>query len=664
MKTHRSLVLVVFLVVAPVLIAAAQQSTEDALKAARAEAAAGRTDSAVQRYRELLQQDPQNAPALWELSGLLQANGRLHEAVPVLEALVKLEPHDALALYQLGRIKSWQAAEQRADAVDLLHRACQESGNNLEYCNTYADVLSWKPETKKEAIASLQSTLATHPEATASRIKLAQLLSWSDETRPQALQLYEQGLQMDPKNQEMLLASAEMMSWQNTTRPEALTRYDRVLVQNPNETRALEGKAQLLVWRGRSGEALGLYQRVLAHDPKDPTALRGEAEIMNRKGQYARARDLAERAHTGNPSDPKVNLEIARANLGLNNFSAAKQAITDAGGNLTPEFDDVRQQVRRGLGTYVELGYAFRQQPNQTSTGLEFHRFDVAVSTPVGQSSRVTFLYQPTLYDNHVQGFNSNYFGAILDSTLSDRVTTHVQAGAEVFSNFPVNVDASAGIRFKPIPSTVLKFSFQRAAIQESQLSTQGQKVAGIVLGQASSNLAETGISYENSAHKYDLSLDYTDGVYTGQNLASNRRFGIEAQAGKSLHGDAPYIRVAYDVTYISFDHDADIQFGQPLTPQTGGYFSPTRYLLNQGVLNISHNFRRNVQWGMTGAAGVQNVENTTSVFSNNQFASSFETHLLWRVTPSNEIRTSYDYLNVFNAFERNLYRVSWRHYF
>ena len=123
-------------------------------------------------------------------------------------------------------------------------------------------------------------------------------------------------------------------------------------------------------------------------------------------------------------------------------------------------------------------------------------------------------------------------------------------------------------------------------------------------------------------------------------------------------------MRIGYYGNYTSFDHDADVQTGVPLTSQTGGYFSPTRFLLNQGVLTVAHRFTKKVQWGMSGAVGAQNVEVTGSTFSNAQLASSFETHLFLRVTPTNELRFGYDYLNVFNAFERNLFRFAWRHYF
>jgi hypothetical protein len=171
-------------------------------------------------------------------------------------------------------------------------------------------------------------------------------------------------------------------------------------------------------------------------------------------------------------------------------------------------------------------------------------------------------------------------------------------------------------------------------------------------------------VSYYNSEHKYDLSLDYTDGVYTAHNLDSNRRYSIEGQVGRAFRGDRPYIRLAYGVNYTSFDHDADLQNGLVIPGFTGGYFSPTRYLLNQAILNGSHRFTHNLSLDATATAGVQNVQTSTASFGNAQFASSFGTHLFWRATPMNELSFGYDYLNIYNAFHRHLYGFKWRHYF
>src|SRR5437016_3150729 len=647
----------------PQSVAAAPFQADAALQLARAEAKAGRTDFAIQRYRALLEQEPQNIDALSDLAYLLEAKAKWPEAVPLLERLVKLQPHDSLALYHLGRMKSWQP-EGRGPALGYLDRACEESNHNPEYCSAYADVLGWSQETRAKAVAALQATLAAHPDSVVSRVRLAQMLSWNEVTRPQSLQIFDEGLRLDPGNLELLVTSAEVLAWNHSTRSEALSRYERALQKSPEEPRALLGKAQLLAWQNRSNEALELYRKILARDSQNAGALRGEAEILNWKGHFVEARALAQQAEAKEPSDERARLELARADIGLKKFTEARDAIAGLSEPAIPGINDARQEIRRGLGTYIEVGYVHRLE-----NALGFDRFNVALSTRLGAANRITFTYQPTLYDpQQQQAFNTSYFGTSLDSAISDRLTTHVSAGAEVFQNAPVNVDGSLRLRYKILPSTTFKISLDRQGVEESLLSLRGENTLGLFsgtmfLGQVRSNLADLGISYENAAHHFDFGVDYTDGLYTGRNLDSNRRWTVETQLGKSLRSDRPFIRLGYYGNFTRFAHDADIQSGQPFSALTGGYFSPTRFWLNQGVLNLSHRFSKTVEWGATGAAGVQNVETLGSSFSNTQFASSFESHLSWRATPMNEFRFTYEYLNVFNAFQRNLFRFAWRHY-
>jgi tetratricopeptide (TPR) repeat protein len=517
----------------------------------------------------------------------------------------------------------------------------------------------------REAIPFLSRLVELEPKNSARLFQLAKMKSWHEETRLEAAQLFARALKSDPDNDEILASYAEMLSWSRSSRPQARAYFELALQKNPRNLRAIAGKAQLLAWNGEPNQALALYDQVLDLDPANVPALRGKAEIMNWKGRFLEASVLAQRARAAAPSDEQTTLELARAYVGLHKFAEAQQVIAGVDGGQNPDILDVRHEVQRGLGTYVESRYAFREEPTSaTSSNVEFHRLDLAVSTPVGPGNRLTFLYQPTLYNNFQQGFNSNYFGAALDSSFSDRLSSHAYVGAQMFQNAPVNVEGAAGLSFKPISSTLLKFSFQRQPVEESLLSIRGQNSGGAFFGQVYSNLADVGISYDNAAHKMDFALDYTGGAYTGRNLDINRRFSVDAQIGKALHSDQPYVRFGYYADYTSFDHDAELQIGQPLSRQSGGYFSPTRYLLNQGVLTVSQRFGKNLSWGMSGTAGAQNVETLVSSFQTLQFASSFETHLLWRISPRNEARLGYEYLNVFNAFQRNLFRFSWRHYF
>jgi len=590
----------------------------------------------------------------------LQQQGEWRQAMPLLEQVIVSQPDNAAALYQLGSMKSWEPS-QRKPALDLLRRACESGRSDTEYCSAYAEVLSWRTEDRTSAVVVLQKLLDAHPENTPARLRLAQILSWENSSRADALAIYERGLERDPENLELLIASAEVLAWSDSTRAQAMDRYKAVLQQNPDEPRALTGKAQLLAWEGKSDEAMQLYNRVLAKDSHNPAALRGKAEILNWRGHYSEARPLAEAAAASDAGDNGARLELARADIGLHKYAAARDAIATLNGDPGPGLDETRQEIHRGLGTWMEFGFDDRREH-----ALAYDRFAVSLSSLLAPGHRFTFEYQPTLFDAGVSGFNTNYFTAALDSEPSDKFTSHFQFGAETFNNAPVTYDGGMDLRFKPVSSVELKAAFLRQPVEESLLSRRGLDLApfSTFQGQIQSNLGTLGLSYYNSAHKYDLSVDYTDGIYTGENLSNNRRYSIDAQIGRALRGDRPYIRLAYGVNYTSFDHDVDIQNSVIVPGFTGGYFSPTRFLLNQAVLSTSHKFNSKLRFDATGTAGVQNVETSTASFSNSQFASSFGTHLFWRFSAGNELTFGYDYLNVFNAFHRHLYGFKWRVYF
>jgi tetratricopeptide (TPR) repeat protein len=560
--------------------------------------------------------------------------------------------------FEQGRQMTWSAAT-RGEGIALLKRACALD-RRPDYCSEYAEVLSWKNETRPQAVAELREVVAAHPEYTPARLKEAKILSWNERTRPEALRIFDEGLARDPHNSELLIASAEVLSWSRATRRQAEARYDEALNVNPNDARALAGKAQIQAWQGKSDAALALYDKALAKDPQNAAALRGKAEILNWKGHYAEARALAAQAQEADPQNQQTNLELARAEVGLHHFAAAQSDLNQAGGGTDQDIQQVRREVNRGLGTYLDVEYDLRRNHRN----LDYDRFLLALSTPLNSANRATFFYSPSLFGTTAQNFNGSYFGAALDSELSDRARTHVQIGADTYPNAPTAIDAAFDWRYKLTQAVNLKAGFERAPVEESLLSTRGEKFGGTEFGQVRSNLVDLGAGYENSAHHYDLSLDYTDGVYTGENLDANRRWGVSVDAGKQLRSDHPFIRAGYDLTYLSFDHDADIQTGQPVNSQVGGYFSPTEFLANQGVLNLGYNFGRKVEWSADGTAGVQNVETKTASFGSAQFASSFNTRMLWRLNGTNDVRLGYEYLNVFNAFQRNLFKVGWRHYF
>ncbi|MGB6875707.1 MAG: tetratricopeptide repeat protein [Candidatus Acidiferrales bacterium] len=592
---------------------------------ARSQATAGNLDRAVQLFQQVLKEDPDNIVALRGLIDALVAHGHWQTAIEPLQHLNQLQPNDAARVFQLGQMESWQSGH-RDQAPALLKRATELDPSNLQYRKYYAQVLSWNAA-----------------------------------TRPEALKIYQQGLRESPNDMDLLMTYAEMLSWNRATRPQAMDCYKKALAQDPHNVRALSGEAQLLSWSGHSSQAMDIYSQILSLDPNNVAALRGEAQIYGWRGDYRQALNLAQQAHALDGSDPATTLELAQAEYDMGHYAEAKNDLAQVQGMDTPDYTNLKREVDHALGTYLELGYALRRDGDR----LDYDSADALISTPLGSQNRLSALYQPFRYRTNQGDFSSNYYALMLDSQPSDTVSTHAQIAGRTYPGVPSQIEGAFDAAFTVRPSFKLQMGFDRESDQETLVSTLGADEDGVFVGQVETNLATIGGSYSNSQHHYDASLSYTDGLYTGQNLASNRRWGFDGDFGKSIRGDHPYIRAAYGFTYLSFDHDAEFEPGSGEPPRiTGGYYSPTKYLLNYGQLLFSGNFGPHAKWDLGGFAGMQNAQTFYTSFSTPQFASTFSTHLTWSMTVNNELRLGYDYLNTFNAFHRHLFLVSWRHYF
>jgi tetratricopeptide (TPR) repeat protein len=547
---------------------------------------------------------------------------------------------------------------ERAQAEEDYRKVLQADPVNTQALGGLADALEASGRWR-EAMPFLSRLIEIEPNNSSRLLQVARMKSWQTETRPEALKLFSRALRADPKNEEILVSYAEVLSWSRTTRPQAQSFYEQALRQNPRNLHALDGKAQLLAWAGESDRALELYDEVLSSDPLNVAALRGKAEILNWRGRYEEARKLVARAILIAPGDERTIAELARADYGLHHYDQARMEMSqvDAPG---PETQDLQQGINQALGTYVELGYGSRRNRQR----LDYDQMQALVSTRLGTSNRVGLLYQPTFFRTQQQDFHSNYFALMLDSEPSEKLTTHAEVDGEQYFGAPAQADGTFDLRYRLRPSFQIEAKAQREIVDDSLLSTSGELAGGLFLGQVRSNLGMVGGSYSNREKNFDMSLDYSDGIYTGRNLASNRRWSLDANIGKSLNSYHPYVRIAYGLTYLGFDHDADFQPGAAPSRITGGYFSPTRYVLNSGQIFVSHDLERRVRWNASGTLGVQNSEATFSSFSKAQFASSFSTHLTWSVNSKNEFRIGYDFLDVYNAFHRHLFRFSWRHYF
>ncbi len=693
------------------------------LTKARDEAAAGRFAQAAELYRQALQANPRDTDALGGLVDVLERAGGWRQALPYLQRLVELDPQNARRTFQLGQWTSWTATG-RTPALALLKRATELNPAEPFYLTGYAEVLGRDASQRAAAIAIVQKAVdldaadrparrllakllaaqgkrdealralqpvaetedwlaladveqntghgqealaayrrahAADPDNVEAIRRLAEVLSWRDSTQDEAGSLFERGLQLDPTNQQLLVPYANMLSWSGRGRERALQLYEHALAQDPNNADALAGKGNLLVWQGRTAEAMALFDRALKADPQNVPALRGKGEALTWKGRYAEAAPLLRRAAQLWPDDSLTMLRLARAELGQHRYGPARAAfgkVTSAG---DPDYEEVRGEVRDVFGTWAETGLAVRRNRDQ----MNYYRPITAFSTAVGAGERFTVGYRPTWFSGTRGDFNTNYFYSALDSALGETLTLRAAAGANTYSGRPTQMDGALELRFQPHPALSIKTAFRRTSENETLRSAYGEvdPGTGLFLGPIFSNIGSMGGTYTNHRYGFEVSGGYNDGLYTGKNHDSNRRRGADFSVGKTLRASRPFLNISYGLVWLGWDYNASITPGAGPLRQAGDYWSPKRFLLHYGALNISHRLGRSVRVEAGGSLGAQMVTNFSGD-SGRQFSYAFNSRLVWSMSSRDELRIGYDLLNVYNAYRRSLPAISWRHYF
>ncbi len=657
--------------------------------------ALGRWQECVPSLERLVALQPDNGQRMWDLGQMKSWMGGEERArgIELMKHALELLPESADRRAAFATVLTWDAAT-REQGIAMLREILSVHLGQDGARRSLARALSWQGK-RNEAIvaaqpltsrqnasaedliflAELQAAAGNHsaemesyrralnrdPDNMEVILRVAPILSWDARTRNEAAQLYERAIRLQPDNVTLLTMYAEMLSWNGATRARSVALFDQLLAKDTTYTRARIGKAQVLSWSGRAQEALTQYDLVLAQQPKHSAALRGKATLLMWRQQHKEARELLLTARAAAPNETPTLVELARADVGVRRFAEARDTISGLPQQAGEEWQILQRDVRQGLGTYSEIGFGMRR----SSGKLDYNRMFAAVSTPIGGGSRLTARFRPTLFDTKPGAFNSNYYALALDARLSDTATMFAEVGGETFPGAPsASVDGTIELRARLGRSFRLYTGFRRTSVDESRTAARGIVFSGAFIGQVRANLGSIGGSYSFDAKKVDLSLTYTDGIYAGHNLDSNRRQAVDLNIGKTLRGFRPYLRLAYGFSFLHFDHDSSFAPGGGLLRRAGNYYSPDRSIFNYGGVAMNYRFGAKVEWGAGGTAGISTTRGLPNSPWDSRFNSSFSTSVVWHVTDGNTIRLSYDYIDVFNAFRYNLFSISWRHYF
>jgi protein O-GlcNAc transferase len=296
-------------------------------------------------------------------AGQAYAQGRLDEAEAISLAILDAVPDQFDALHLLGVLRGGQG--RLAEAIDLLDRATARNTGSAQAWSNRAHVL-YQQGRHQAAIASCERALAIAPDAADALNNRANALSGLGRYA-EALADYDHALTINPRfakahnNRGLVLHCLD--------RPEeALASYERALTIDPGYAAALNNRAATLhrlrrdgaalascdqalainpryseAWnnRGLSLFALGRYETALASfaqalaiDPRSAEALNNQGATLYRLGRYVDSLASHEQALALNPDDPHAFAGAADCALTICDWARTAQFAAELPGRI------------------------------------------------------------------------------------------------------------------------------------------------------------------------------------------------------------------------------------------------------------------------------------------------------------------------------------------
>ena len=263
-----------------------------------AEQAAGQRESAAESFRLALSLQPDNPSAKLQLATTLIDLNLAQESVPHLQEIVKRQPANPLAHYNLGRAFTRLARDD--DALKSLSRACQLAPDFG--AAQYALALAHRGRGDQQRYEHHVALFEKHKDSRPSDDDPLQREVWR--LREGVSVLLEKGRQLQDLGRD----------------EEAIAEYRKVLLVRPEHGMAHASLMGLYRHLGRLDEGEAQYQTVLEVNPDIPEVHYNYGFLLLDRGQPEEAVAAFERALELNPSyaDAHANLAVLLAGLEQN----------------------------------------------------------------------------------------------------------------------------------------------------------------------------------------------------------------------------------------------------------------------------------------------------------------------------------------------------------
>jgi predicted Zn-dependent protease len=325
----------------------------------RFKAAAGMWDEASRR--QLIRGDLR-----WEAALTYSYAHRYQDALEIIEPLRQRNSKDPKLLLFSGQLNFYQ--KHWSQAAHYFSTYLEQNPQDVEVRRQLAEILSFKPETRNEALGQYGEALKIKDDLSL-RLRRINLLLEERNWEQAAKELQECPTPEDPV---LLRQQAHLFLWLGNLQ-EALNRYDLFLKKAPEDPVARLEKARVLTYLGRGSEAQELLNRLRMEQPQDPVVRVAAIEAYLSLRDFPKALILAQKeleplphlsqderalvarcyAHSSEPNNLYRAVDLLTENLWKNRSHQASLLILTYILPKLPRYEDLNRVMNRLPGLKV-----------------------------------------------------------------------------------------------------------------------------------------------------------------------------------------------------------------------------------------------------------------------------------------------------------------------
>ena len=249
----------------------------------------GRPDVGIAYYEQILLLNPALSETHSNLGSLLCQQGQIVKAIVHHRQALRLAPYDPDTHYNLGVV--FYQDRQWESAIDHYQQAIRLQPNYANAYNNLGVTLS-QLKRQEEAIAAYQQAVLHNPNHANAHNNLGVALAQEGKTEA-AIVHYQKALALDP-NVPNAHDNLGMALKQLNRLEEAIAHYQQAITLKPNEAASYDNLGTALQAQGNLEAAIDSYQQAIVRDPDYANVYGNLASALKEQGNLERAIEICE----------------------------------------------------------------------------------------------------------------------------------------------------------------------------------------------------------------------------------------------------------------------------------------------------------------------------------------------------------------------------------